>query len=123
MAKWKSVSAVLAITAIAGATMFGVLATQAQAALRHVDGTVLSKDTGARTFRITTQNGSRMRFKVNSNTLFERIAGGFGGLDKGMKVQVDYVSTASGPVAKKVEPQNSGGGGGGGGAADGPNHT
>ena len=104
--------------------MFGVLATQAQAALRHVDGTVLSKDAGARTFRITTQGGSRMRFKVNSNTLFERIAGGFGGLGKGMKIQVDYVSTASGLLAKKVEPQGSGGGGSsGGGADDGPNHT
>jgi hypothetical protein len=123
MAKRKSVSAVLAITVIAGAMMFGVLATQAQAALRHVDGTVLSKDAGARTFRITAQNGSRMRFKVNSNTLFERIAGGFGGLHKGMKVQVDYVSTTSGLLAKKVEPQGSGGGGGGGGADDGPNHT
>jgi hypothetical protein len=125
MAKRKGVPAVLAITVIAGAMMFGVIATQAQAALRHVDGTVLSKDAGARTFRITTQNGSRMRFKVNSNTLFERIAGGFGGLGKGMKIQVDYVSTASGLLAKKVEPQGSGGGSGsgGGGADDGPNHT
>jgi hypothetical protein len=133
MAKKKSVSALLATTVIAGAMMFGVLATQAQGALRHVDGTVLSKDAGARTFRITTQSGSRVRFKVNASTVFERIAGGFDGLRKGMAIEVDFVSTSNGPLAKHVEPHRGGGGGGGsdnhggshggGGSDDGPNHT
>jgi hypothetical protein len=116
----------LAITVVAGAMMFGVLATQAQAALKHVDGTVQSKDAGARTFRITTQNGSLLRFKVNSKTVFERIAGGFGGLSKGLAIEVNYVRTSNGLIAKKVEPQGGGGGGsggGGGGSDDGPNHT
>src|SRR4051794_12807348 len=101
MAKRKNASALLAIAMITGATMFAVLATQAQAALRHVDGTVLSKDAGARTFRLSTQGGSRLRFKVNSNTQFERIAGGFGGLGKGMRIQVDYVRTDNGLIARK----------------------
>jgi hypothetical protein len=122
MAKRKSVSALLATTVIAGAMMFGAIAAPAQAALKHVDGTVMSKDAGARTFRISTQGGNRVRFTVNSHTVFERIAGGFGGLDKGMRIQVDYLRTSTGLLAKKVEPQG-GGGAGGGGADDGPGHT
>jgi hypothetical protein len=131
MARQKSVSSVLAVTAIAAASMFGVLATQAQAALKHVDGTVLSKDAGAGTFRITTQSGTRLRFKINSNTVIERIAGGFGGLRKGLAIEVDYLRTNNGLLARHVEPRGGGGGGGGddhggghgGGADDGPNHT
>jgi hypothetical protein len=129
MARKKSVSTLLAITVVSGALMFGVLATQAQAALKHVDGTVLSKDAGARTFRITTQGGSRLRFKVNSSTEFERIAGGFSGLRKGSAIEVDYVNAGNGLIARKVEPQggsgggSGGSGGGGGGSDDGPNHT
>ncbi len=130
MTKRKSVPALLALTAIAAALSFGTLAAPAQAALRHLDGTVLSKDAGTKTFRITTQSGSRVRIKVNASTRFERIAGGFGGLRKGMQIQVDAVQTSDGLLAKKVEPQGGGGGGhddsgggGGGGSDDGPNHT
>jgi hypothetical protein len=132
MARKKSLAALLAITVVTGAMFFGVLATQAQAALKHVDGTVASKDAGSRTFRITTQNGSRLRFKVNSKTVFQRISGGFGGLRKGLAIEVDYVSTGNGLLAKQVETQGGGGGGGGGddnggghggGSDDGPNHT
>lgn len=116
----------LAITVIAGALMFGVLASTAGAALKHYDGTVVSKNATAKTFRITTQGGSKLTFKVNGTTVFERIAGGFGGLSKGLAIEVDAVQTKAGLVARKVEPQGSGGGGGGGhggGSDDGPNHT
>jgi hypothetical protein len=125
----KSVASTLAVTVIAGALTFGVLATAAQAALRHFDGTVVSKNSAAKTFRITTQGGSKLTLKVNGNTVFERIAGGFSGLRAGLAIQVDAVQTQAGLVAKKVEPQSSGGGGGGGGGGhgggsdDGPNHT
>jgi len=121
-------SALLATTALAAALMVGVLALPAQAALRHIDGTVVSKSSGDRSFRISTQNGNRVPIRVNSNTQFERIAG-FGALHKGMRIQVDAQRTDNGLVAKHVEPQGSGGGGsggddhGGGGADDGPNHT
>jgi hypothetical protein len=125
MSETKRVPTLLTITAIAGVLMFGLLAAQSQAALQHVDGTVVSKNTGSRTFTISTQSGN-MRFKVQAGTQFERIAGGFGGLHKGLAIQVDYVRTENGRIAKKVEPQgggSGGGGGGGGGSDDGPNHT
>jgi hypothetical protein len=114
--------------------MVGVLALPAQAALRHIDGTVLSKDNSNRTFRIVTENGNRLTVKVNGTTHFERL-GGFGALHKGLRIEVDAQQTSGGLVAKHVEPQGGGGGGGsddsggddhgsgGGGADDGPNHT
>ena len=114
-------NAPLAVVAIVGALSFGVLAAPAQAALRHLEGTVASKDSSTRTFRIATQNGTA-RVKVNASTVFERIAGGFGSLTKGMRVEVDAAQTRNGLVAKQVQPRE-GGGGGGGGSDDGPNHT
>jgi len=119
----------LPVAAAAAALMVGVLALPAQAALRHVDGTVLSKNADSRTFRIATQGGSQLRIKVNGTTRFERIDG-FGGLHKGLRIEVDAARTDSGLVARHVEPQEGGGGGGGDdgsggghGADDGPNHT
>jgi Domain of unknown function (DUF5666) len=127
MACRKRVASILAVSAVAGALMLGILATASQAALRHFDGTVLSKNAAAKTFRISTQSGART-FKVNSSTVFERISGGFGGLSKGLAVEVDAVQTEAGLLARQVEPQGgngngNGGGGGGGGNDDGPNHT
>jgi hypothetical protein len=119
MARRKSVSALLAMTMLAGATTFGALATPAQAALRHLDGTVLSKNVSAKTFQIRTQNGSQARVRVNANTVFQRIAGGFGGLKKGMRVEVEAKQTSNGLLAKHVEPKESGGGEGGGGGVGG----
>jgi hypothetical protein len=117
---------------LAAALMVGVLAVPAQAALRHFDGTVLSKNSDNRSFRIVTEGGSRLRIKVNSATRFERI-GGFAGLRKGLQIEVDAQTTSSGLLAKQVEPQEGGGGsddgpgddhgGHGGGSDDGPNHT
>jgi hypothetical protein len=126
----KKHAALLATAMLAGALSIGLIAAPAQAALRHVDGTVISKNADSRTFKIRTQNGNQLRFKSNGTTKFERIAG-FGALHKGMQVEVDYLRTDSGPLAKQVEPQGGGGGGddnggddhGGGGADDGPNHT
>jgi hypothetical protein len=125
-------SALLATTALAAALMVGVLALPAQAALRHIDGTVVSKNSGDRSFRISTQNGNRIRIRVNGRTQFERISG-FGALHKGMRIEVDAQPTDNGLLAKQIEPQGGGGGGGGddsggddhggGGADDGPNHT
>jgi hypothetical protein len=112
---------------VAGALALALLAPGAQAATRHIDGTVLSKDASTRTFRLATQSGT-LRVKVNAGTDFERIAG-FGGLHKGLAVEVDAVRTANGLLATQVETRGGGGGGGddhggsGGGSDDGPNHT
>lgn len=124
MTSKRSVASIAAVTAAAAALMLGILATQASAALKHFDGTVASKNTSAKTFKITTQSGRQVTFKVNASTVFERISG-FGALHKGMSIQVNANQTANGLIAKKVEPQEGGGGGnggGGGGADDGPNH-
>jgi hypothetical protein len=124
----KRATSAFAVAAIAAALMLGVLATASQAALRHFDGSVVSRNVAAKTFQITTQGGSKVTLRVNASTVFERIAGGFGGLRQGMLIQVDAVTANGGLIAKKVEPQSSGGGGGGGGGGghgsdDGPNHT
>jgi hypothetical protein len=122
-------TSVLVIAALA----LSAFALPAQAALRHIDGTVVSKNADNHSFRIKTQNGNRIRIKVTSSTDFERIAGGFGGLHKGLEVEVDTKTTPNGLVATQVELRGGGGGGdddggddhgsGGGGADDGPNHT
>jgi|SRR6187402_667366 len=112
----------IATAALAAALMVGVLASPASAALRHIDGTVISKNSDNRTFKMSTQSGT-VRIKVNSATKFERL-GGFGALRKGLAIEVDAAKTSSGLVAKQIEPQGgNGGGGGGGGSDDGPNHT
>ena len=121
-----------ATAALAAALMVGVLAAPASAALRHIDGTVVSKNSDNRTFKMSTQSGT-IRIKVNSSTKFERIAG-FGALRKGLAIEVDYAKTSNGLVAKQIETQGGGGGGSddsggddhggsGGGSDDGPNHT
>src|SRR3954469_25213247 len=126
----KRIPSVLVTAALAATLTLGVLVLPAQAALRHIDGTVLSKDTGNKTFRIATQSGSHIRIRVNSSTQFQRIAGGFGGLHKGLRIEVEAKTTGNGLLATHVETRQGGGGGaddngggGGGGADDGPNHT
>lgn len=125
MPKLIRVPALMAVVAIAATLTLGLLAGPAQAALRHIDGRVVSKNAAAKTFRISTQSGD-LRIRVNATTQFERIPGGFGGLHKGMKIEVDAKPTSGGPLARQVEPQGGGGsdgGGAGGGSDDGPNHT
>ena len=109
----------IATAALAAALMVGVLASPASAALRHIDGTVVSKNGDNRTFKMSTQSGT-VTIKVNGTTKFDRLSG-FDALHKGLAIEVDAARTSSGLVAKQVEPQ--GGGGSGGGSDDGPNHT
>lgn len=114
------------IAAALAALAISVLAVPAQAALRHIDGTVASKNASNHTFRITTQSGNKLTIRVNSATKFQRIAGGFSGLHAGMQIEVEAQQTDKGLLAKHVETRNGGGGnggGGGGGSDDGPNHT
>lgn len=118
----KRVSVLLVTAALAATMTIGLLAAPAQAALRHIDGTVASKNASNHTFRVTTQSGNQVRIRVNSSTVFQRIAGGFSGLHAGLRIEVEAQSTSSGLLAKHVEAPG-GGGEGGGGHDDGPNHT
>jgi len=126
----KRIASLAAVAALA----LAVLAVPAQAAVRHIDGTVVSKNADNHSFRIKTQSGNQVRIKVNSATRFQRIAGGFGGLGKGLAIEVEAKTTSNGLVATQVETRAGGGGGGGGaddngggkhgggGADDGANH-
>ena len=119
----KRVSLLLAIAALAATMTVGLLAASAQAALRHIDGTVVAKNASNHTFRISTQSGNRVRIRVNSSTVFQRIPGGFSGLHIGMRIEVEAQSTSSDLLAKHLETRAGGGGGGNtGGNDDGPNH-
>ncbi|HEX5525812.1 MAG TPA: DUF5666 domain-containing protein [Solirubrobacterales bacterium] len=119
----KRVYVLLATAAVTATVMLGVIAGPAQAALRHIDGTVISKDASNKTFRVTTQSGAKVRIRVNSATVFQRIAGGFGGLHAGLAVEVEAKQTSNGLLANHVETRSGGGGEGGGGHDDGPNHA
>jgi len=81
-------------------------------ALRHFEGTVLSKQRDPKRFAIRTEAGQKRKFRVNATTEFERIAG-FGGLHRGLGVQVDAKRTDSGLLARKVEKRGGGSGGAG----------
>lgn len=115
----KRVCVLIATAALAAATMLALVASPAQAALRHIDGTVVSKHAANQTFRVTTQNGNRVRIRVNAATQFQRIPGGFSGLHAGLRIEIEAKPTTDGLLAKHVETR----GGGGGGGDDGPNHT
>jgi hypothetical protein len=122
----KRVYVLLATAAIAATMTIGAVAAPAQAALRHIDGTVVSKNASKHTFRLTTQGGGRLGIRVDSATVFQRISG-FGGLHAGLRVEVEAKQTANGLLAKHVETLGGGGGagdhGGRGGHDDGPNHA
>jgi hypothetical protein len=83
-------------------------------ALKHYDGTVLSKQSSPKRFKLRTEGGQERKFRVNAGTRFERLSG-FGGLYRGLAVEVDAKRTERGLVARQVEKA-----GGGGGADDPP---
>ena len=103
------------------AVVMSIAAASASAAVRHFDGKVLSKDASAQTFKVRTEGGARKTFQVSGATEFERIPGGFSGLEQGLRVEVDAKKTDNGLLAKQVEKGRNGGGGHGG-NDDGPNH-
>jgi Domain of unknown function (DUF5666) len=122
----KRVSSLLAV-AVAVGLLTLIVAAPAGAAIRHIDGTVVSKNAKDHSFKLSTQSGT-LRIRVDSATVFERISG-FGGLRQGLAIEVDAKQTSSGLLAKQIETQGGGdddGGGddhGHGGSDDGPNHT
>lgn len=106
---------------VAIALLGAIVASPAGAALRHIDGTVVSKNAREHSFRLSTQSGTLV-IRVDSTTVFQRLSG-FGALHKGLAIEVDAKKTAEGLLAERVETRGGGGEGGGGGHGDGPNHT
>jgi hypothetical protein len=79
------------------------------AVLREFEGTVVSVNRDARTFRLRDSERGTVRIKVTRNTRFERIAG-FRALERGMKNVEAVVRRSNGRwIAREVE--RSGGGG------------
>jgi hypothetical protein len=98
----------------------GVAATPAAAdaagttALREFEGTVVSVNRDARTFRLRDTERGTVRIRVTRNTRFERIAG-FRGLEPGMRNIEAIVGRSGGRwIAREVERSGGGGEHGGG---------
>ena len=109
--------------ALVTATVAAAAAAAAPAggALREFEGTVVSVDRDARTFRLRDTERGTVRIKVNRNTRFERIDG-LGGLRAGMTNIESVVRRSNGRwVALEVERSGGGGEHGGGGDDSGRN--
>jgi hypothetical protein len=71
-------------------------------ALKHFDGTVLSKQSSPKAFKLRTEDGQKRKFRVNAKTRFERLSG-FGALDRGLAIEVDAKCTNRGLLARQVD--------------------
>ena len=103
-------AAVVAAPATAAAAPAGA------AAAREYEGTVVSVNRDARTFRLRDSERGTVRIKVNRNTRFERISG-LGGLAAGM-TNIEAVVRRSNDRWVALEVERSGGGGDHGGDDD-----
>jgi hypothetical protein len=114
-----SIAALGATSAAATATPPAAMPASAaatQAATRQFEGTVLSVNRSARTFRLRDAQRGTVTIKVTSATRFQRV-GGFAGLSAGMtRIEANVRRSNGAWVATFVE--RSGGGGRHGGSDD-----
>jgi hypothetical protein len=113
---------ILPIAAVVAAGLAAAPAASAAPAgaslVREFEGTVVSVNRDARTFRLRDSERGTVRVKVNRNTRFERIAG-FAGLRAGMSNVETVVKRSNGRwVAREVEISGGGGEHGGSGRDD-----
>lgn len=109
---FRTTTALVAVTAlalVAASVPAGAAPTADSAALRQFEGTVVSKNGQARTFRLRDSERGTVRIRVTSNTRFERIAG-FAGLKVGATNIESTVRRRDGRWIA-VEVERSGGGG------------
>ena len=105
MAAMKTTTTFLVVLISALALSSGV----ASAATRQYEGTVVSVNRDAKTFKLRDSERGTIRIKVRSSTRFERI-NGFAGLKKGLKRVEATVKRSNGRWVA-VEVERSGGGG------------
>jgi hypothetical protein len=105
-----SIAALGATAVPAGAaTQAATTAPATQAATRQFEGTIVSVDRGARTFRLRDAQRGTVTIKVTSRTRFQRV-GGFAGLRAGLnRIEANVRRSNGAWVATFVE--RSGGGG------------
>jgi hypothetical protein len=102
----------IALVVAAGATAAPAAAAPAAASaalVREYEGTVVSVNRSAHTFRLRDSERGTVRIRVTSNTTFERIEG-FPGLKKGMRNIEATVRRSNGRWVA-IEVERSGGGG------------
>ncbi len=109
-----AVGALGATSAVSVAAPPAPSAPATQAATRQFEGTVLSVNRAARTFRLRDSERGTKTIKVTSSTRFERV-GGFSGLRSGM-TRIEATVRRSGSVWVATSVQRSGGGGSHGGS-------
>ena len=98
--------ALVATTAVAAAAPAGSsgAAPTADAALREFEGTIVSKNRDARTFRLRDSERGTVRIRVTRNTRYERIDG-FGGLKVGAEQRGNRVAaTIAGSPSRSSAP-------------------
>ena len=106
----------LTLTALAAVAMTTAATATAAPTVRQYEGTVVSVDRDARTFRLRDSERGTVTVRVTRATRFERV-GGFAGLRRGMTNIESTVRRSNGAwVAREVE--RSGGGGEHGGRDD-----
>jgi hypothetical protein len=112
-----SLAAIGATAVPAGAsTAAGTTAPATQAATRQFEGTIVSVNRSARTFRLRDSQRGTVTIKVTSRTRYQRV-GGFAGLRAGMtRIEANVRRSNGAWVATFVE--RSGGGGRHGGSDD-----
>ena len=120
----RKIAVVAASVAAFGATAAAASATPpaatpapaTQAATRQFEGTIVSVDRSARTFRLRDSERGTVTIKVTRNTRFQRV-GGFAGLRAGMTRIEASVRRSNGAWAATFV-ERSGGGGSHGGSDD-----
>ena len=111
MSKVLTTGALVATTAVAAAAPAGSsgAAPTADAALREFEGTIVSKNRDARTFRLRDSERGTVRIRVTRNTRYERIDG-FGGLKVGAR-NIEATVRRGDDRWIALEVERSGGGG------------
>jgi hypothetical protein len=106
------------LTFVLAAALLALAAPQAIAAVRQFEGTVVSVNRDAKTFRLNDAERGTKRFKVTANTRFERV-NGLAGLKAGAKnIEVTAKRRNGRWIALDVERSGGGGRHGGGGDDD-----
>ena len=98
----------IAKLALAAVAALALTAPAASAATRHYEGTVVSVDRAALSFRLADSESGTVRVKVTSGTRFERVS--FAGLRAGQK-NIEVTVRRSGGAWVAVAVERSGGGG------------
>ena len=108
----------LTLTALAAVAMTTAATATAAPTLRQYEGTVVSVDRDARTFRLRDSERGTVTIRVTRTTRFERV-GGFAGLRRGLTGIESTVRRSNGAwVARSVERSGGGGEHGGRGGRD-----